>query len=127
MQVLPSVAHHCSASSVNRKLAALTSFCKFHARHGVPLAGLLVTMAPPGRGRSLSATSFRPFLQHITKGTGQRRRTIMLSAPRPRPRVLRPVEVQTILDACDHLRDRLLFGLLLDTGLFSRVRPCRGG
>lgn len=37
--VLPTVAHHCSAASVNRKLAALTSFCGFHARHGVELTG----------------------------------------------------------------------------------------
>lgn len=50
VQVLPSVAHHCSAASVNRKLAALTSFSEFHARHGVALAGLLVTTAPPGVG-----------------------------------------------------------------------------
>jgi integrase/recombinase XerD len=50
VQVLPTVAHHCRESSVNRKLAALTSFCEFHARHGAPLAGLLVTMAPPGGG-----------------------------------------------------------------------------
>lgn len=57
VQVLPTVAHHCAEASVNRKLAALTSFCEFHARHGVPLGGLLVTMAPAGRGRS-SATSF---------------------------------------------------------------------
>ena len=35
--VLPSAGHHCSAASVNRKLAALTSFCEFHARHGVEL------------------------------------------------------------------------------------------
>jgi hypothetical protein len=35
--VLPRVGHHCSQSSVNRKLAALTSFCEFHARHGVRL------------------------------------------------------------------------------------------
>ena len=34
--VLPTVEHHCSAASVNRKLAALASFCEFHARHGVP-------------------------------------------------------------------------------------------
>ena len=32
--VLPTVESHCSAASVNRKLAALTSFCEFHARHG---------------------------------------------------------------------------------------------
>jgi hypothetical protein len=29
--VLPAVAHHCSPASVNRKLAALTSLCGFHA------------------------------------------------------------------------------------------------
>src|SRR4051794_9609550 len=73
-------------------------------------------MALPGRGR-LSATSFRPFLQHITKSTEQRRRRIKLSNSPPRPRVLTTAEAQTILDGCDHLRDRLLFALLLDTGL----------
>jgi len=31
--------------------------------------------------------------------------------------VLTAVEAQTILDGCDHLRDRLLFALLLDTGM----------
>ena len=66
--VLPTVDHHCSESSVNRKLAALTSFCAFHARHGVRLAGLLVGMQPAGvRGRS-SVTSYKPFLHHVTKG-----------------------------------------------------------
>ena len=39
LAVLPTVAHHCSAASVNRKLAALTSFCGFHARHGVEFQG----------------------------------------------------------------------------------------
>ena len=117
VQVLPTVEHHCAASSVNRKLAALTSFCEFHARHGVALAGLLVTMAAPGRGGSSSATSYPPFLQHITKNGPQRRRTIKLSGARPRPRVLTAVQAQAILDACEHLRDRLLFGLLLDTGM----------
>jgi integrase/recombinase XerD len=116
VQVLPTVGHHCAESSVNRKLAALTSFCEFHARHGVPLAGLLVTMAPAGRGRS-SASSFKPFLHHITKNAAHRRRTIMLSTPRARPRVLTAAEAQAVLDACEHLRDRLLFALLLDTGV----------
>lgn len=113
--VLPTVDHHCSASSVNRKLAALTSFCEFHVRHGVQLAGLLTTLAPPGR-RS-STTSFKPFLHHVTKGTAQRRRAITLAAPTPRPKVLTAGEAQAILDACEHLRDRLLFAALLDTGM----------
>jgi site-specific recombinase XerD len=116
VQVLPTVAHHCRESSVNRKLAALTSFCEFHARHGVPLAGLLVTMAPPGGGRA-SAASFKPFLHHVTRNTAQRRRTIKLTTAQPRARVLTASEAQSILDACEHLRDRLLFALLLDTGV----------
>jgi site-specific recombinase XerD len=47
--VLPTAGHHCSAASVNRKLAALISFCEFHARHGVDLPRLLVIMQPAGR------------------------------------------------------------------------------
>jgi integrase/recombinase XerD len=115
--VLPSVEHHCSAASVNRKLAALTSFCEFHARRGVELAGLLVTMQPVGRRGAGSATSYKPFLHHVTKSDPQRRRVIKLKASRPRPKVLTAVQAQTILDACEHLRDRLLFALLLDCGV----------
>jgi integrase/recombinase XerD len=113
--VLPTVENHCSAASVNRKLAALTSFCEFHARHGVKLAGLLITLQPAGRRGS--ATSYKPFLHHITKNGPPRRRAIKLKTSRPRPRVLTAAEVQTILDACDHLRDRLLFAVLLDCGV----------
>lgn len=114
--VLPIVEQHCSAASVNRKLAALTSFCEFHVRHGVELAGLLVTMAPAGRRRG-SATSYKPFLHHVTKNKPERRRVIKLKASRPQPKVLTAQQAQTILDACDHLRDRLLFALMLDTGV----------
>ena len=114
--VLPTVEHHCGGASVNRKLVALTSFCEFHARLGTQLSGLLVTMRPAGGGR-LSATSYRPFLQHISKRTPQRRRAITVPAPAPRPQVLTARQAQAILDACEHLRDRLLFALLLDSGM----------
>ncbi|MDT3446701.1 site-specific integrase [Pseudofrankia sp. BMG5.37] len=114
--VLPTVAHRCGASSVNRKLAALTSFCEFHARHGVVLAGLLVTTQPAGR-RAASATSFKPFLHHVSKGKPQRRRVVALPAVAARPQVLTAAQAQLILDACGRLRDRLLFALLLDTGM----------
>ncbi len=117
VRVLPTVDQHCGAASVNRKLAALTSFCEFHARLGAPLAGLLVTTQPAHPGRSSSATSYKPFLQHISKHSSQRRRTIALPAPTARLQVLTPRQAQEILDACGHLRDRLLFALLLDTGI----------
>lgn len=113
--VLPTAANHCSAASVNRKLAALTSFCEFHARHGERLAGLLTAMQPAGRRGS--ATSYKPFLHHVTKNQPQRRSVIKLKAPQSRPKVLTAAEAQAILDACDHLRDRLLFAVLLDCGV----------
>jgi integrase len=40
-----------------------------------------------------------------------------LKAPKKLARVLTAAEVQTILDGCGRLRDRLLFALLYDTGM----------
>ena len=48
------------------------------------------------------------------------RRAIALKAPKKLPRVLTAVEVQAILDACEHLRDRLLFAVLYDSGDANR-------
>lgn len=95
--MLPTVEHRCTGASVNRKLAALTSFCGFHARLGVPLATSLVMMTATGRRGS--GTSYRPFLEHITKNTPQRRRVISLPALVPRPQVLTTVEAQAVLGA----------------------------
>ena len=114
--VLPTAEHHCSESSVNRKLAALSTFCEFHARRGAPLSGLLTTMMPAGKGGA-QQSSFKPFLHHVTKGMDQRRRVIKLRSSAPQARVLTVGEAQSILDACGHLRDRFLFALLLDTGM----------
>src|SRR6478672_10953142 len=107
---------HCSAASVNRKLASLTSFCGFHTRHGIELTRLLVVMEPVGR-RGGSATAYKPFLHHVAKSRPERHRMIKLRTPHMRPKVLTSQQVQTILDTCEHLRDRLLFALLLDTGV----------
>ncbi len=39
-----------------------------------------------------------------------------MSVPKKLPRVLTTAEMQAILDACDHLRDRFLLALLHDSG-----------
>jgi integrase/recombinase XerD len=114
--VLPTVEHHCVPASVNRKLAAVTGFYEFQVRHGIDVARLLTVLRQPGGDRS-SATSYKPFLHHAAKGRPERRRAIKLKADRLRPRVLTAVAVQAVLDGCEHLRDRLLFALLLDTGM----------
>lgn len=110
--VLPSVEHHCGEATVNRKLSAVSAFYQHAARNGVDLGELLTTWQPTGR----RGTAWRPFLQHISKGKAQPRRTIRLKAPRKHPRILTACETQAILDACDRLRDRLLFALLYESG-----------
>ena len=56
-------------------------------------------------------------LHHLGKHQPQRQRTVKLPASRRQPRVLTAGQVQAILDACDHLRDRLLFAVLFDSGM----------
>jgi integrase/recombinase XerD len=57
--VLPTVEHHCTAASVNRKLAAVSTFYEFHARNGVTVADLLISMRPAGPHRSAATTTSR--------------------------------------------------------------------
>ena len=56
--VLPSVEHHCSEATVNRKLSALSAFYQHAARNGVDLGGLLTSWQPAGR-RGTSAAPRR--------------------------------------------------------------------
>lgn len=76
------------------------------------VAGLLTAWQAGGR-----RGGWKPFLHHISKGKPQARRVIALKAPVKLPRVVTAGEIQAILDACGHLRDRLLFALLWDCGL----------
>lgn len=110
--VLPSVPHHCTESTVNRKLSAVSAFYAHAARDGVNVGELLRSWQVGG-GRG----GWKPFLHHISKTAPKSRRVIALKAPKKLPRVLTPIEVQTILDGCHRLRDRLLFALLYDTGM----------
>lgn len=110
--VLPSVAPVCSESTVNRKLSALGSFYTHAARDGVDVARSLSSWQVGGaRG------GWKPFLHHISKSMPQRRRMVVLKAPKKLPRVLTPEQVQALLNGCEHLRDRLLLVILYDTGM----------
>jgi integrase/recombinase XerD len=110
--VLPSVDPQVGASTINRKLSALAAFYAHQARHGVDVGELLVTWTMPGR-----RGGWKPFLHHVTKSRPQPRRTISVQATKKLPRVLTTTEMQTILNACDRLRDRFLFALLYDSGV----------
>jgi len=112
--VLPSVTAEVTASTVNRKLAAVSAFYAHQARNGAEVGDLLAAWRTGGRG------GWKPFLHHVSKGEPYRGRAITLKAPRRLPRILTVAETQAILDACTRLRDRFFFAVLHETG-------CRAG
>jgi integrase/recombinase XerD len=112
LAVLPLVEPHLGAATINRKLAALAAFYQHQVRHGIDVGELLSTWQAPGR-----RGGWKPFLHHLTKSLPTPARTIALKAPVKLPRVLTVGEVQAILNACTHLRDRFLFALLYDSGV----------
>jgi integrase len=109
---LLSAVSFCGEATVNRKLSALAAFYEFHRRHGVDVGDLLVTW----RTATMRGGSWRPLLAHLGSGP-QRRRTLKLKAQRRIPETLDTQQVETLLDACDRLRDRFLLMLLADSGL----------
>lgn len=98
-------------ATVNRHLAAVFGFYDYHARSGVDVATNLVAWRRVSRG------SYKPFLHHVTAGRPIATRPVKLRVTRRLPRTLDLSEVTTILNACDHLRDRFLFALLAETGM----------
>jgi integrase/recombinase XerD len=112
--VLPSAVPEVSASTVNRKLAAVSAFYAHQARNGAEVGDLLAAWRTGGRG------GWKSFLHHVSKGKPYRGRAISLKVPQKLPRILTAAEVQAILDACTRLRDRFFFALLHETG-------CRAG
>lgn len=112
--VLPSAAPEVGVQTINRKLAAVSSFYAHQARNGAGVGDLLAAWRSGGRG------GWKPFLHHVSKGKLYRGRAITLRAPAKLPRILTAAETQAILDACTRLRDRFFFALLHETG-------CRAG
>jgi integrase/recombinase XerD len=108
--VLPSSVPEVSVATVNRKLAAVSSFYAHQARNGTGPGDLLAAWRTGGRG------GWKPFLHHVSKGKPHRGRAITLRAPKKLPRILTATETQAILDACTRLRDRFFFALLHETG-----------
>jgi len=108
--VMPTVSGHVGASTVNRKLAAVSTFYAHQARNGTEVVDLLAVWKAGGRG------GWKPFLHHISKDKPYRGRAISLKAPKKLPRVLAAAETQAILDACTRLRDRFFFALMHETG-----------
>lgn len=98
-------------ATVNKIVAAVTSFYDYHASNGVAVIERLVTW------RHIARRRYKPFLHHISKSKPIRCSDLRLKVPKLLPRTLTPEQVQSLLDGCHRLRDRLLIALLYETGL----------
>ena len=110
-QVLVGDAGRCCPATVNKHLAALFSFYDYQARNGVVVAQSLVAWRRTNRG------GYRPFLQHVTAGRPVATRPLQLRQSRRLPRTLTEKQLLTLVEACEHLRDRFLLLLMAETGM----------
>ena len=99
-----------SDTTINVILAAVGSFYEYQDRLGVE--------TEISRSRRFGAKSpYKPFLHHISRTQSLRHAVARVQTVKRLPKVFTPNEVQTLLDACTHLRDRFLLCLLYESGM----------
>src|SRR3989442_7946082 len=67
---------------------------------------------------------YKPFLYGIAKAKPVRTRIVSLTREERRPKTLSREQVEQLLNACTHTRDRFLLTLMYETGM--RVGQCLG-
>jgi len=101
---------HRSDATINLILAAVGSFYLYQDRLGVETA--------LGESRLLGAKSpYKSFLHGIARPRAIPQAMLRVRSVKRLPRVFLPNEVQSLLDACVHRRDRLLLCLLYESGM----------
>ena len=99
-----------SDSTINVVLAAVGSLYEYQDRLGVE--------TEISRSRRFGAKSpYKPFLHHINRRQSLRQSVIQVRTTKRLPKVLAAADIQRLLDACTHLRDRLLLSLLYESGM----------
>lgn len=101
-----------SEKTVNAIIAAVVAFYEYHARLGkVELPVVNEWRTPYGNA------NYKPLLYHISKGKPQKRSLLKLKEPKTKPPTLTGKEINQLVAACTHLRDRFLICLLAETGM----------
>ncbi len=97
-------------ATINVILAAVGSLYEYQDRLGVE-TGI-------SRSRRFGAKSpYKPFLHHINRRQSLRQSVMQVRTTKRLPRTISAADIQRLLDACTHLRDRLLLSLLYESGM----------
>ncbi len=98
-------------ATIDLALGAVHGLYQFHARiHTIPELPLY-QLSMPYRHR------YKPFLHGIAKTQPEQTRVVSVAREQRLPKTLTSAQVQQLLDACTHTRDRFLLALLFSTGL----------
>ena len=98
-------------ATIDQMLSSVTGFYDFHMRlKSVPDLPLYRFLMLPNR-------QYKSFLYGITKDKPSRSRVVKLKREHRRPKTLTSEQVQQLLNACIHSRDRFLLALLFSSGM----------
>jgi integrase/recombinase XerD len=98
-------------ATIDQILSAVHGFYSYHMRlHTVPELPLY-QLATPYRSR------YKPFLYGIARTKPEQTRVVSVEREQRQPKTLPSSQVQQLLDACTHTRDRFLLALLFSTGM----------
>lgn len=100
-----------SEKTINLCLTTVCGFYEFHERLGT-FEGIDAYryQLQPGR-------KYKSFLHHISKGKEVKTRLLKVKEPKTFPGCLTPEQVNTLVEACNNLRDKFLIRLLYESGL----------
>jgi integrase/recombinase XerD len=107
-----------SNATIDQTIGSVQSFYAFHARLGTVPALPLYQLSMPYRRR------YKPLLHGIAKAKPEQKRVVALKREQRKPKTLTKAQVQTLIDACTHTRDKFLLTLMYQTGM--RVGQCLG-
>ena len=98
-------------ATIDQLLGAAHSFYQSHMRMKTIPELPLYQLSLPHRRR------YKPFLHGIVKAKPEQRRVVSAKREHRLPKTLTASQVQQLLDACTHARDKLLLTLLYQTGM----------
>ncbi len=110
LSIAPKPARRTNAT-IDQMLTSVHGFYDYHMRmKTVPELPLYQFLLLPHR-------RYKPFLSGIAKAKPVRSRIVSIKREERRPKILTREQVQKLLDACAHTRDRFLLTLLYETGI----------
>ena len=110
LSIEPQVSLRCE-KTINHCLTTVCGFYEFHERLGASV-GVEVY-----RYQLQLRRKYKPFLHHISKGKEVKTRRLKIKEPKKFAGCLTPEQVNTLVEACNTLRDKFLMRLLYETGL----------